>query len=126
MVTRSRKSAKAAGQRFETAVADYLAEHIDDRIERRRLNGSKDRGDLTGLKVHGLRTVVECKDYAGRFNVGPWLGEAATARGNDDADIALVAAKRRGITHPGAQVVFMTVDDLVALITGTRPEGQDL
>lgn len=121
-MTRNRKSAKTAGQRFETNIANYLAEHLnDDRIERRRLNGTKDRGDITGLKIHGLRTVIECKDHGGRYNIGPWLGETETARGNDDADIALVAAKRRGITHPGAQVIFMTLDDLITLITGERP-----
>jgi len=121
-MTRSRASAKAAGRWFETIIAGYLATHIDDRIERRRLNGKNDRGDITGLKVHGLRATVECKDYGGRFNVGPWLGEVETARVNDTADVTLVAAKRRGTTHPGKQVVFMTVDDLVALVTGRRPE----
>ncbi|WP_432679193.1 hypothetical protein ACRAJ3_09855 [Rhodococcus pyridinivorans] len=123
-MSRTRKSAKAAGRVFESDIVGYLAKYIDDRIERRRLNGKNDRGDVTGLKVHGLRTVIECKNYGGQFQVGPWLGEAATARGNDDADIALVAAKRRGTTHPGSQVVFMTVDDLVALITGRRPESE--
>lgn len=124
-MTRTRKSAKAAGQRFESDIVGYLAEHLnDDRIERRRLNGKNDRGDITGWKVHGLRVVCEAKNYGGVFHVGTWLGEAETARGNDDADIALVAAKRRGTTHPGQQVVFMTIDDLVALITGTRPQEQ--
>lgn len=121
-MTRTRKSAKAAGQKFESDIVAYLAEHVDDRIERRRLNGKNDRGDVTGLKVHGLRTVIEAKNYGGRFEVGSWLGEAETARGNDDADIALVAAKRRGTQRPGDQVVFMTLADLVALITGQRPQ----
>lgn len=30
--------------------------------------------------------------------------------------------KRRGITDPGAQIVLMTVRDLIALLTGHRPE----
>ena len=34
-MTRSRASARAAGTRFERAVADYLATHVDDRIDRR-------------------------------------------------------------------------------------------
>lgn len=121
-MTRSRASAKAAGQKFESDIVDYLAEHVDDRIERRRLNGKNDRGDVTGLKVHGSRVTIECKNYGGRFLVGPWLNEAEIARGNDDADITLVAAKRRGTTKAGEQVVFMTVADLIALITGTRPQ----
>ncbi|MDG3013572.1 hypothetical protein [Speluncibacter jeojiensis] len=106
---------------FEADIAGYLAEHIDDRIERRRLNGTNDRGDLTGLKVHGLRVVVECKNYGGRVEIKPWLDEAEIERGNDHADIALVVAKRRLTTKPGDQVVLMTIDDFVALVTGQRP-----
>ncbi len=41
---RSRASAKKAGTAHETAIATYLAEHLDDRIERRTRNGGKDRG----------------------------------------------------------------------------------
>lgn len=122
-MTRSRASAKAAGARFETDIVSYLNTHIDDRIERRRLNGKNDRGDVTGLKVHGLRVVGEMKNYGGVFHVGSWLNEAEVERGNDDADIGFVVAKRRGTTSPGRQVVLMTVDDLVALIVGRRPEG---
>ena len=122
-MTRSRKSAKAAGQRFETDIVGYLNHHIDDRIERRRLNGKNDRGDVTGLKVHGLRTVCECKDHSGKYQIKPWLDEVEIERGNDDAGIGVVIAKRRGVSDPGQQVVFMTVNDFVALITGVRPEN---
>ena len=38
-MSRTRASAKAAGTRFETDVAKYLAEHVDDRIERRAKTG---------------------------------------------------------------------------------------
>ena len=70
----------------------------------------------------GGRVVVECKDYGGRFEVGTWLGEAEVERVNDDADVAVVIAKRRGITDPLRQVVLMEVADLVALLTeGGRP-----
>ena len=34
-MTRNRKSAKAAGARFERDIADFLAAHVDDRIDRR-------------------------------------------------------------------------------------------
>jgi hypothetical protein len=34
-MTRTRASARKAGASFETAVAGYLAAHVDDRIERR-------------------------------------------------------------------------------------------
>jgi hypothetical protein len=121
-VTRSRATAKTAGARFERLIADALAAALDDdRIDRRVKTGAKDRGDITGLRVHGQRIVVEVKDYGGRFNVGPWLLEADIERGNDDAAMGLVIAKRRGTTNPLEQVVFMTVADLVALLTGERP-----
>ncbi|BAD56352.1 hypothetical protein [Nocardia farcinica] len=123
-MTRSRRSAKSAGTKHETAIARYLAATLDDdRIERRRLSGANDRGDLSGVRtVHGGRVVVEAKDYGGRVHVGEWLTEADVERGNDDAVAAVVVAKRRGVTDPGAQIVLMTVRDLVALLTGHRPE----
>lgn len=122
-MTRSRASAKQAGTRFETSIATYLATHVDDRIERRAKTGAKDRGDLSGVRAPGGgRIVVEAKDYGGRLLPGPWIGEAETERGNDDALAGVVVAKRRGVTDPGAQFVLMTVRDFTALLTGRRPE----
>lgn len=119
---RSRASAKAAGTRHETSIARYLAEALgDDRIERRAKTGAKDRGDIAGVRHMGQRVVIEAKDHGGRFLVGPWLTEAEIERGNDDAGVGLVIAKRRGTTAPGDQVVMMTVADLVSLMTGSRP-----
>jgi hypothetical protein len=117
---RSRSSAKAAGARFERTIADYLAVHIDDRIDRRVKTGAKDRGDLGGIRtVHG-RVVAELKDTA-RVNLAGWAAEAETERGNDDALVGLTISKRHGVGNPGSQWVHMTVDDLVALLTGERP-----
>jgi len=122
MTRRTRASAKAAGTRFESSVAAYLAEHVDQRIERRARTGAKDRGDLSGLRHSGGRILVECKDYGGRLLPGPWLAEAEVERGNDDALAGLVVAKRRGKGDPGDQVVIIALRDLVALLTGSRPE----
>jgi hypothetical protein len=120
-MTRTRASAKAAGTRHETSVATYLATHYDDVIERRRQTGAKDRGDLSGFRFAGRRIVAELKDYGGRILPGPWLNETDVERCNDDAHVGLVIAKRRGTTDPGDQIVLMTLRDLVALLTGTRP-----
>lgn len=70
----------------------------------------------------GGRVVIECKDYGGQIKAGPWLGEAEVERGHDDAVAGLVVAKRRGIADPGAQIVLMTVRDLVAILSSRRPE----
>ena len=123
-MTRTRASAKAAGSRFERIIADYLAEHVDDRIDRKVKTGAADRGDIGGVRLspalRGGRVVIECKDTA-KFQVGPHLTEAEVERGNDDAVAGLVAAKRHGNGDPGSQVVYMTLRDLCALLTGERP-----
>lgn len=119
-MSRNRQSAKAAGSRFERSIADWLALHIDDRIDRRVKTGAKDRGDLAGWRYSGRRIVAELKDVA-RMNLGGWVQEAEIERGNDDADVALVIHKRRGIADPGGQYVTLTLRDLVTLLTGERP-----
>jgi len=119
-MTRSRASAKAAGSRFERTIADYLAATLeDDRIDRRPRNGSKDRGDVGGLRAHGQRLVVECKDTT-RTCLAEWTAEAHCEAGNDDALTGVVVHKRKGVGDPGRQWVSMTVDDLAALIDGQR------
>lgn len=120
-MTRSMASAKAAGARFERLIADYLAEHVDDRVDRRVKTGGKDKGDIAGLRHMGGRIVLELKDYGGRYLLGPWLREADIERGNDDAMVGAVVIKRRGTTDPGDQVVAMTLRDFIALMTGERP-----
>lgn len=121
-MTRTRASARAAGTRFEREIAEYLAKVVDDRIERRARNGSKDRGDLSGVRLFGGgRVVVEVKDTA-RVNLAGWIAEAELERGNDDAVVAVVVSKRHGVGNPARQWVHMTVDDLAALLTGSRPE----
>lgn len=120
-MTRTRASAKAAGTRTETAAAEYLNRYVDDRIERRRLSGAKDRGDLSGLRIHGQRLVAEVKDCA-RLEVGPWLREAEIERGNDDALAGVVIAKRHGKGAAADLVVLMTLADFAALLTGARSE----
>lgn len=120
-MTRNRQSAKSAGTRFESSIVGALAEHVDDRIERRRLSGSKDRGDVSGIRHLGGRVVVECKDVT-RVALGGWVREAETARGNDDALLGVVVHKRRGVADPLEQYVTCTVRDLIALLTGERPD----
>lgn len=121
-MTRSRASAKKAGTAHETSVAAYLAEHVDDRIERRARNGAKDRGDVSGLRAPGGgRLVVECKNTA-RIDLAGWAAEAEDERGNDDALAAVVVHKRHGKGAAAEQWVTCTLRDFVALLTGHRPE----
>lgn len=118
-MSRNRASAKAAGARFERLVADYLAAHVDDRIDRRVKTGSNDRGDIGGLRHMGGRVVIECKDTS-RISLGTWAAEAEIERGNDDALAGVVAHKRHGKGAPGDQWITLTLADFVALLTGNR------
>lgn len=119
-MTRTRKSARDAGSRFERQIADTLAQALDDdRIDRRSRNGARDRGDIGGIRLHGQRVVLECKDSA-RLCLPEWTAEAHTEAGNDDALVGLVVHKRRGVGDPMRQWVTCTVADLVAILTGQR------
>ena len=118
-MTRSRASAKAAGSSFETLIVTGLTEILgDDRIERRTKNGSKDRGDITGVKtLGGGRVVIECKNTA-RDNLPAWIREAEQERGNDDALIGVVAHKKHGSGKAADQYVTMTLATFAVLLEG--------
>ena len=119
-MSRSRTSAKAAGSRFERLTADYLSTAPDDdRIDRRVKAGAKDKGDIAGVRIHGQRIVIECKDTA-KIALGTWLREAEIERGNDDALVGVVVHKRHGNGDPADQLVTMTLADFAALVGGSR------
>ena len=119
-MARNRQSAKAAGAAAERAVADYLARQLkDDRIDRRVKTGAKDRGDVGGVRIHQQRMVIEVKNCA-KTSLAAWVAEAHTEAGHDDALLGVVIAKRVGTTDAGRWYVHMTVDDLLALMTGQR------
>ncbi|MGO1569600.1 MAG: hypothetical protein ACTHXC_16370 [Brachybacterium sp.] len=119
-MTRSRSSAKAAGARFERQIADWLAEHLDDRIDRKARTGSKDRGDIGGVRHRGERVVLELKDTA-RTDLAGWIREAHLEARNDDARIGAVVHKRRGTADPAQQWVSMTLADLAWLLGADHP-----
>lgn len=122
-MTRTRKSARQAGTRFERQIADYLAHTLnDDRIDRRIKTGAKDKGDITGLRHLGQRIVVECKNTT-RLTLSQWIREAEIERGNDDAAAGIVIHKRHGRAAPSEQLVTMTLADLTAILTGQPKPG---
>lgn len=116
---RNLRSAKAAGSWMERVVAEFLAFRLaDDRIERRTKNGSKDRGDITGVKtIRGGRVVIECKNVK-TLALPAWLREAEVERGNDDAVIGVVAHKKNGSMNPADQYVTMTLETFARLLEG--------
>lgn len=124
-MARSRASAKAAGSRFEREVADYLATRVDDRIDRKVKTGARDRGDIAGVRVHGERIVIECKNTT-RINLAGWASEARAEAENDNAAIGVVVHKRHGNGKPGEQWVTMTLADLAWLLNPEHGPGGPL
>lgn len=118
-MTRSRKSARDAGARFERTIADWLKVRLNnDTIDRRVKNGRNDRGDIGGVKTAlGGRVVIEAKDAA-RHDLAGWLSEAQTEAGNDDAVIGAVVFKRRGTANPARQYVLMDLETFARLLEG--------
>lgn len=122
-MTRNRASAKKAGSAMESLVANFLAYRLaDDRIERRTKNGSKDRGDISGVRIPGGRVVIEVKNVSSKTDLPGWLREAETERGNDDAVIGVVVHKRHGSANPAQQHVTMTLETFATLLKqGIQP-----
>lgn len=124
-MARNRRSARQAGAKFERQVADALAFHLDDdRIDRRPKTGAKDRGDIGGVRLHGQRIVLECKNTS-RINLAGWTAEAEVERGNDDALAGLVVHKRVGKGDPLDQYVTCTLRELIAMLAGHRVQESD-
>lgn len=117
-MARSNRSARNAGTRFESLVVRYLRRVLgDERIERRVKYGRNDRGDISGVMLHGQRVVIECKDCQ-RLSLAEWVEEARVEAGNDDAPYAVVAHKRRGTQDPSQQYVTMTLGTFAAFLAG--------
>jgi hypothetical protein len=107
-------------------VADWLAAHVSEWIDRRVRTGARDCGDIANVRVHGgRRVVVEVKDVA-RLDLAGWAAEAEQERVNDLAVAAVVVHKRHGVSDPGRQWVTMTLADFGALLTGVRDDAGDL
>jgi hypothetical protein len=116
---RSRASAKKAGSEFERLIADAFAASVDDRIDRAVKRGTKDVGDVSGLRFHGHKIAVECKNEAG-MKLPAWTAEAESERQNLAALAGVVVHKRHGKGKPGDQWVTMTMDNFIALMNLNR------
>lgn len=82
----------AKGTRAETSVVSWLRDHGRPHVERRALQGTRDRGDIAGIPG----VVIEVKAGA-RLEIPRWLGETESERGNDRADFGLLVVKPKGV-----------------------------
>lgn len=97
--------AKQKGTAFETAIVEYLQNQLcDDTIERRALNGTCDRGDITGVTFCGQRMTLECKNE-NRMRLAEYMREAETEADNDGAFYYAVIHKKRGVGISTSQTI---------------------
>jgi hypothetical protein len=90
------------GTSAESAVVNYLNDGTFPKVERRSLNGAKDRGDIAGLPG----VVIEVKNCA-TMKLAEWVDEALVEALNDDAEVGVVWHKRKGRGNPGDWYVSM-------------------
>jgi hypothetical protein len=102
---------KARGTAWESRVVAYLQGCGWPHVERRALNGAKDRGDIAGIPG----VVIEAKSAA-TFRLAEWLDEATIEAANDGADIGVVWFKRKGKTDVGAGYVLMSGETFADLL----------
>ena len=112
---------KQKGTAFETAIVEYLQDKLcDDTIERRALNGTADRGDISGVTFCAHRMVLECKNEKS-MRLAEYVREAETEAANDNAFYYAVIHKKHGVGIStlqtiGQQYVTMPLHMLKSII----------
>ena len=127
----ARTKPKALGTDYETANVVYARERTgDERIERRAMHGSRDMGDVYGIRAHGHEGIMECKRVE-RLSDGlldKFKAQALAERGNADADFVLLSVWRKGKGYQardgkapksfGENVCYVTIEDLLKIAGG--------
>lgn len=128
----ARTKPKALGTDYETANVVYARERTgDERIERRAMHGSRDMGDVYGIRAHGHEGIMECKRVE-RLSDGlldKFKAQALAERGNADADFVLLSVWRKGKGYQardgkapksfGENVCYVTIEDLLKIAGGS-------
>lgn len=102
---------KRKGTAWETRIVDYLRGCGWPHVERRALNGAKDRGDVAGIPG----VVIEAKSAA-RVELAAWLDEARREQANDRADLGVVWFKRARKSDAGSGYVLMDGETFADLL----------
>ena len=128
---RSRKTAKDNGTRMETAVESYLQWALGDlRIQRLRLHGSKDVGDIGNVYWHGQPVCIEVK-WTQTMDAPQHMREAIREAGNMDSPYPWVIQKKAGVgltsMHKlGQQHAYTTTEVMDAMLALSPPHIQTI
>lgn len=110
-------TAKRKGRETESRLVEWLRVHGWPNAERRRLAGSADRGDISGV----IGVTIEVKSGA-RLSVAEWMKELEVEMRNDRADVGLVVVRPKGSPDPGDWWALMPVPVAFQLVR-ERDEG---
>lgn len=107
---------KSKGTKMETNTVRYLSWALqDERIDRMPLHGANDVGDISGVRFHGGKVCVECKDTKSPAYAAHWL-ELLDEMGNADAEYGVLIQHTKGqgvdVKSMGWQMAIMTRDML--------------
>ena len=103
-------TAKAKGRDTEARFVAYLRRWVPH-AERRRLNGTQDRGDIAG--VPGV--VIEVKSAA-EWKPVQWCRELTTEMHNDGAEVGFVAARPKGAPDPEQWIALLPLPLVLDLL----------
>jgi len=106
-------AAKTKGTAWESKIVAFLGCVGWPHVERRTLNGARDKGDIAGIPG----VVIEAKNQ-NRTSLAEWLDEAEAEGRNAGAAVRVVWAHRKGKAHPGDGYVVMTGSQFVELLKG--------
>lgn len=87
---RGSRAAKAKGRQFENDIKDVYLRHGFKHVERKRLGGHHDMGDLTGIP----NLTVECKNQRS-LALSEWIDQTISEADNAGTTYFVMHHKRR-------------------------------
>jgi len=105
------RTAKTKGRETENLFVEWVRDHGVPHAERRRLNGSADRGDVGGWPG----VCVEIKSGA-RTDIAGWLQQLKVETDHAGADVGFVAVRPKGQPHPSGWYAVMPLPELMRLL----------
>lgn len=107
---------KQKGTLAETAVVNYLRQFWYS-VERRVLQGSKDKGDVSGIP----NVVIEIKNQKS-YKISEWIKETEIERSNAEAEFGILVIKPNGVGVSKVEDwwAVVTLETMVSLLSGVK------
>jgi len=107
----SPRYSKDKGRAWENAIVEFLDTLGVPGVERRRLAGSQDKGDISGIRG----VMIEAKNERG-WKIPEWLREVDRQMRNAKAPVGVVWARVMGKPKAGDGVIIMHPHTFLGLL----------